>query len=100
MDTINRNFKKLRQHLNLTQEDFASVLSTTRSTVGAYEEGRARPSLEAINLIVKKCRLHSSRLYDFIFNEDFKPDGCAYYHSQKQEATERIKAMRSLCYQS
>lgn len=46
MDFIATNLKFLRKQKDWTQSDLAEALNIKRSLVGAYEEGRARPSYE------------------------------------------------------
>ncbi|GIV34797.1 MAG: hypothetical protein KatS3mg031_2332 [Chitinophagales bacterium] len=46
MDVLQRNLRWLRTQKKMTQQEFADFLKIKRSSVGAYEEGRARPNLE------------------------------------------------------
>lgn len=46
MDIINQNVRILRKQKGYTQQQFADMLDIKRATLGAYEEGRARPNLE------------------------------------------------------
>lgn len=48
LETINKNFKYLRKQHGSTQQEFADVLSIKRASVGAYEEGRAKPNLDVL----------------------------------------------------
>jgi transcriptional regulator with XRE-family HTH domain len=48
METVNRNFRFLRQKEGLTQREFAERLGLKQATVGAYEEGRATPPLNCL----------------------------------------------------
>lgn len=43
-----KNIKKLRLFKGLNQTEFAALFQLTRSSIGAYEEGRAEPKLEAL----------------------------------------------------
>ena len=45
MSFINTNLKFLRRQKGLTQEELAEKLGVTRSSLGAYEEGRAEPKI-------------------------------------------------------
>ena len=45
MHFINTNLKFLRRQKGLTQEELAEKLGITRSSLGAYEEGRAEPKI-------------------------------------------------------
>jgi transcriptional regulator with XRE-family HTH domain len=51
MVKINENIRFLRKQMGLTQDQFAQKLSIKRSLVGAYEEGRAEPRLELLQLM-------------------------------------------------
>lgn len=43
-----KNIKKLRLFKNLNQTEFAELFDLKRSSIGAYEEGRAEPRLDAL----------------------------------------------------
>lgn len=45
MSFINTNLRFLRRQKGLTQEELAEKLGITRSSLGAYEEGRAEPKI-------------------------------------------------------
>jgi len=53
MDFISTNMKFLRKQKNWTQNDLAEELAIKRSLVGAYEEGRARPTYETLYTLSK-----------------------------------------------
>jgi len=53
MDHIAANLKFLRKLKNWTQNDLAETLEIKRSLVGAYEEGRARPTYEVLVALSK-----------------------------------------------
>ena len=53
MDFISSNMKFLRKLKNWTQSDLADELEIKRSLVGAYEEGRARPTYEVLYALSK-----------------------------------------------
>lgn len=48
MATVNINIRFLRKQKGLTQGDLANAINITRSSIGAYEEGRAEPKLETL----------------------------------------------------
>ena len=48
MAIVNTNIRFLRKQKGLTQGDLANELAITRSSVGAYEEGRAEPKLDTL----------------------------------------------------
>ncbi len=43
-----KNIKKLRLFKSMNQTEFAELFDLKRSSIGAYEEGRAEPKLEAL----------------------------------------------------
>lgn len=43
-----KNIKKLRLFKSMNQTEFAELFGLKRSSIGAYEEGRAEPKLEAL----------------------------------------------------
>jgi len=45
---IIKNIKYLRKRAGMTQEQFAGEIGIKRSSVGAYEEGRAEPQLQTV----------------------------------------------------
>lgn len=51
---INEEIKKLRKSLNLSQEDFGSILGVAQRTVSAWEAGNNEPSISILILIFKK----------------------------------------------
>ena len=48
MATVNTNIRFLRKQKGLTQGDLANEINITRSSIGAYEEGRAEPKLDTL----------------------------------------------------
>ena len=50
---MNNRLKELRTHLNLTQQEFADKLGTSRNNIAGYEIGRRSPSDAVVSLI---CR--------------------------------------------
>lgn len=50
----------------MTQQEFAQFIGIKRSSLGAYEEGRAKPNLYTIRTVSKKLRITIDRL----LNED------------------------------
>jgi transcriptional regulator with XRE-family HTH domain len=45
---LSKNIKKLRLFKGLNQTEFAALFGLTRSSIGAYEEARAEPKLDAL----------------------------------------------------
>jgi DNA-binding XRE family transcriptional regulator len=54
---LSRNIKKLRAFKNVNQTEFANLFETKRSSIGAYEEGRAEPKLETLIKITNYFKL-------------------------------------------
>ena len=56
-ENINKNFKFLRKRHGSTQQEFADFLNIKRASVGAYEEGRAKPNLDVLKHLSKEFNL-------------------------------------------
>lgn len=54
---LSKNIKKLRLFKSLNQEEFGALIDVKRSSIGAYEEGRAEPKLDVIIKISKIYKL-------------------------------------------
>ena len=57
MSNAGKNLRYLRKLRGWTQEEFANKLKIKRSLVGAYEEERAEPRLEVMELICSTLKL-------------------------------------------
>ncbi|HVE60649.1 MAG TPA: LexA family transcriptional regulator [Chitinophagaceae bacterium] len=57
MATANKNLKYLRKLRGWTQEEFAQKLRIKRSLLGAYEEERAEPRLEVLEVVADMFKL-------------------------------------------
>lgn len=68
MDVVNKNLKYLRSIKNLTQSGFAELLGVKRASIGAYEEGRAKPNHRTLEAI--------SKLYNISIDTVLKVDLC------------------------
>lgn len=53
MSKIGSNIRKIRTVKALSQTEFASLFKLTRASIGAYEEGRAEPKIDAAIEIAK-----------------------------------------------
>ena len=62
MTPLMNNLKIFRKINGLTQVEFAQKLSLSRPTVGAYEEGRAEPS---IGKFLEICEFYNMEPKDF-----------------------------------
>lgn len=73
---MNNRLKELRTHLNLTQQEFADKLGTSRNNIAGYEIGRRSPSDAVVSLI---CR-------EFNINEEWlrTGDGEMYKHQDRE----------------
>lgn len=71
MAKLNENIRILRNKKGLTQDQFANHLQIKRSSVGAYEEGRAEPKLELLTQMAEFFEIS----VDELINHDYsKPD--------------------------
>lgn len=59
---MNERIKKLRKILDLTQQDFADKLGTTRNNIAGYEIGRRAPSVAVISLICRQFNVREEWL--------------------------------------
>ena len=50
---LSQNMRYLRKHLGFTQSDLAQRLGLKRPIVGAYEEGRAEPKLQTLQMMAE-----------------------------------------------
>lgn len=57
MSLAGKNLKYLRKLRGLTQEEFANKLSIKRSLLGAYEEERAEPRLDVLEIVSEIFKL-------------------------------------------
>ena len=63
MSQAGRNLKYLRKLRGWTQEEFAAKLNIKRSLIGAYEEERAEPRLEVLELVSEIFKLSLDELF-------------------------------------
>lgn len=56
MSTINERFREAREHLKLSQDDFASMANRTRSEIKNIEYNKTSPKEEVIKAV---CSAHS-----------------------------------------
>lgn len=62
MNIINKNIKFLRKQKKMTQQEFADLLGIKRSSLGAYEEGRANPNLEILDSLTQEFNITIDQL--------------------------------------
>ena len=66
MSQAGQNLRYLRKQKGFTQEEMAEQLGIKRSLIGAYEEERAEPRLEVMQVI---CDMFQLSLEDFLFKD-------------------------------
>ncbi len=81
MSNAGKNLRYLRKLRGWTQEEFANKLKIKRSLVGAYEEERAEPRLEVMELI---CNIFKLGLEDFLFKDMSAPKAISYLEKRRQ----------------
>lgn len=59
---MNDRIKELRKSLNLTQQEFANRLNTSRNNIAGYEAGNREPSNAAINNICREFNVNENWL--------------------------------------
>ena len=62
---MNNKIKKLRQELNLTQEELADKAGVRRETIVFLEQGKYNPSLNLAHKIAKIFNLEIEKIFDF-----------------------------------
>ncbi|MCU0334891.1 MAG: LexA family transcriptional regulator [Chitinophagaceae bacterium] len=80
MSFAGKNMKYLRKTKGWTQEEFANKVGIKRSLVGAYEEERAEPRLEVLEVI---CQLFKLSLEDVLL-KDLSDAGETYLTRRRQ----------------
>ena len=81
MSNAGKNLRHLRKLRGWTQEEFANKLKIKRSLIGAYEEERAEPRLEVMEVI---CNIFKLSLEDFLFKDLSAPKGVSYIEKRRQ----------------
>ena len=72
MLTINDRFRQVREILSVSQDEFASTASRTRSEIKNIEYGKTAPKPEVINAVCKAWGISQTWLVDGI-GEPFRP---------------------------
>ena len=88
MSQAGLNLKYLRKLRGWTQEEFANKLNIKRSLIGAYEEERADPRLEVLEMVGEMFKLS----LDELLLKDLSNTGGSYWmkrRNQKMAVTER-----------
>jgi transcriptional regulator with XRE-family HTH domain len=83
LDQVNivNNIKHLRKKSGLTQEQFANEIGIKRSSVGAYEEGRAEPQIQTLSKMAEVL----SVTVDELINEDLTTEKAKSTKSSKEK---------------
>ena len=55
MNDIGAKIKTLRKSRKMTQEDFASKIGVSRSTLSCYEVGQRTPNMKTLQIIARIC---------------------------------------------
>ncbi len=80
MSTAGQNLKYLRKLRGWTQEEFATKLGIKRSLVGAYEEERADPRLDVLEIISDTFKI----TLDDLLRKDLSAMGNNYMAKRRQ----------------
>lgn len=82
MNYANKNMKYLRKLRGWTQEEFANKLDIKRSLLGAYEEERAEPRFDVLELLCEMFKLSM----DDLLRKDLNDDGGGNYLAKRRQA--------------
>lgn len=92
MSKIGNNIKKIRSLKKLNQTQFADIFGLSRTSIGAYEEGRAEPKTDTIIQIANKYGLSLDALLtrEITINEivHFKTPNDKYIGNQAPPTTQ------------
>jgi transcriptional regulator with XRE-family HTH domain len=81
MSLAGRNLKYLRKLRGWTQEEFATKLGIKRSLIGAYEEERADPRLEVLEIL---CNIFKVTLDELLLKDMSEANGPGYLAKRRQ----------------
>jgi transcriptional regulator with XRE-family HTH domain len=81
MSFAGKNLKYLRKLRGWTQEEFANKLNIKRSLVGAYEEERAEPKLEVLEIV---CNIFKLSLEEVLLKDLTIQSGGSYLEKRRQ----------------
>src|SRR5688572_1353041 len=81
MSTAGLNLKYLRKLRGWTQEEFANKLNIKRSLIGAYEEERADPRLEVLEIVADVFKLS----LDELLLKDLSNQSASYLMKRRQQ---------------
>jgi transcriptional regulator with XRE-family HTH domain len=92
MSTAGQNLKYLRKLRGWTQEEFANKLGIKRSLVGAYEEERADPRIDILEIVGDIFKLS----LDELLLKDLSDTGGSYLAKRRQQ--KMMSAERNLIH--
>src|SRR6195952_4430173 len=81
MSVAAQNLKYLRKLRGWTQEEFANKLKIKRSLLGAYEEERAEPKLEVLEIISSIFKI---TLDELLLKDISSTKGSSYLDKRRQ----------------
>jgi transcriptional regulator with XRE-family HTH domain len=81
MSTAGLNLKYLRKLRGWTQEEFAQKINIKRSLIGAYEEERADPRLDVLEIVGDMFKLSM----DELLLKDLSDTGASYLAKRRQQ---------------
>lgn len=81
MSQAGQNLKYLRKLRGWTQEEFANKLGIKRSLIGAYEEDRADPRLDVMEIV---CKMFKTTL-DELMLKDMSDTGDSYLAKRRMQ---------------
>jgi len=103
---MNGLIKQIREHLQMSQSDFAELLGVSFATVNRWENGRAAPNKLAQSKLFDICEENSVPVYEMTLERIRKtaagitlpPDRILLYHGSKSGIVGRIEPRsRSQC---
>ena len=80
MSIASKNMKYLRKLRGWTQEEFATKLGIKRSLVGAYEEERAEPRIDVLEIL---CDIFKLTLDDLLRSDLSESKGSNYLSKRR-----------------
>ncbi|HEY1112266.1 MAG TPA: LexA family transcriptional regulator [Chitinophagaceae bacterium] len=81
MSTANKNMKYLRKLRGWTQEEFAQKLRIKRSLLGAYEEERAEPRIDVLEIVADMFKL----TLDDLLRKDLSESKTSYISKRRAQ---------------
>ena len=59
---MNKRIKLIRESLNMTQQEFATLIGSTRTNIAGYEANTRSPSTTVVSAICQKCKINEEWL--------------------------------------